>query len=600
MPFQNWPYSDIGNINLDWIMKRVKEAWEKADTTETLAEELKTFVENYFDNLDITTEINERIDAIVADGTMNQLLLEIVPDIVTAWLSENIGDTTPAVDTSLLVLGAAADAQVTGCIRANLATLGQYDAFAEAYDREDGLYNGVTLLHNEDGSDTFTGSATANSYFNVVASSAVRPWWLKPGSWYYLNMDGSIPVRIYLYSNGTSTMREYTKSSAVYIPENVTGIIIRYQIPSLMVTNTSVRYTFTQIETINNIVDDRNNDSIVDIFRWSESGGNRNGINYEKIDGGYRVTGTATSDSFWNIIDDNTYLPANAVAGRSYRIMMDADIPVRFYFYRPGGTDIFNVFDDEIITIPSDTVGMIARFQITNGRTVNAECHYKMVAAPDISIRSTKHNIAVFGDSIMWGAVSGGSVPTHNTIPKTIGDKLACDVTNYAEGGMGFLRPADSSRKIAWDIITETDLTTFDTVVICFGVNDGFSPIGDRDSTDLATVMGQFNRIINYLGTTYPGINIIVVAPWNGRNVGTFPKFWYGEVPTTAYSRGVLSDTLRERCEYIGYPYITQDTSPINGYSINTIIGNDGVHPTEEGYKPLGNWLAAQINNIIG
>ena len=61
MPFQNWPYSDLGNINLDWILARVKEAWEKAENAEEIAENLRTFVNDYFDNLDVQQEINEKI-----------------------------------------------------------------------------------------------------------------------------------------------------------------------------------------------------------------------------------------------------------------------------------------------------------------------------------------------------------------------------------------------------------------------------------------------------------------------------------------------------------------------------------------------------------
>lgn len=363
--------------------------------------------------------------------------------------------------------------------------------------------------------------------------------------------------------------------------------------------------SFSLIGVDANIVDEIrgniNENGIADVFRAGEDGTQHNGVTYTHIQhGSYLVSGTASSDSFCNIVGKQNELPDGVVAGRDYLITFDGGkVPLRVYIYTAGDTVIRNVFQDTTIHIPLDATGMIVRFQVAQGRTYDETVNYKMISLPSVCVRTAPHKIAVFGDSIMWGAVSGGSVPTRNTMPQALADRIAADVDNYAEGGMGFLRPADRSGKIAYDVISETDLSAYDTIVMCFGVNDGFSPIGAFDSSDETTCLGQFNKILNHLGTTYPGKRIIVVAPWNGRNVGTFPKYWYGEVPSTAHSRGALSDALKAACEYYSVPYIEQKDSPINGWSISTLIGADGVHPTEEAYYPLGQWFAAKISSII-
>lgn len=78
--------------------------------------ELNSYVSDYFTNLDVQEEINTKLDAMALDGTLTNLILatDAIPDAVSEWLSENITPTTPVVDASLSVSGAAADAKVTG------------------------------------------------------------------------------------------------------------------------------------------------------------------------------------------------------------------------------------------------------------------------------------------------------------------------------------------------------------------------------------------------------------------------------------------------------------------------------------------------------
>ena len=62
----------------------------------------------------------------------------------------------------------------------------------------------------------------------------------------------------------------------------------------------------------------------------------------------------------------------------------------------------------------------------------------------------------------------------------------------------------------------------------------------------------------------------------------------------------IQKDTLKQACEYYNIPYIEQKNSPINGYTIQTLIGTDGVHPSLEGYFQLGAWLSGEVGRLIG
>ena len=99
---------------LNKTMEDVETLHEDVEDLHTAYTQLQTYVNNYFDNLDVQEEINNKLNSMASDGTLSALLEPYLPDIVGDWLSENITPTTPAIDSTLTVSGAGADAKVTG------------------------------------------------------------------------------------------------------------------------------------------------------------------------------------------------------------------------------------------------------------------------------------------------------------------------------------------------------------------------------------------------------------------------------------------------------------------------------------------------------
>lgn len=119
MAFNNFPYSDMHELNLDWVIKTCKQAATDALQAITKADNIETFVNNYFDNLDVQSEINNKINSMIDTGEFQEILNSVVsdsiPTVVTAWLNTHITQETGyVIDTSLTVSGAAADAKVVG------------------------------------------------------------------------------------------------------------------------------------------------------------------------------------------------------------------------------------------------------------------------------------------------------------------------------------------------------------------------------------------------------------------------------------------------------------------------------------------------------
>ena len=94
--------------------------------------ETKEYIDNFFETLDVQSEINYKLDQMALDGSLANLINPLLPTVVAAWLSSHITPTTPVVDNTLSVSGAAADAKVTGDLkwgyRGTMSGL-QYTAF---------------------------------------------------------------------------------------------------------------------------------------------------------------------------------------------------------------------------------------------------------------------------------------------------------------------------------------------------------------------------------------------------------------------------------------------------------------------------------------
>lgn len=76
-----YPYTDPNRYNSDWLLNKVKELaveWlqtsEEWKNTEKEFNELKAYVMNYFDNLDVQEEVNKKLDEMLADGTLLDLI----------------------------------------------------------------------------------------------------------------------------------------------------------------------------------------------------------------------------------------------------------------------------------------------------------------------------------------------------------------------------------------------------------------------------------------------------------------------------------------------------------------------------------------------
>ena len=127
--FEHWPYTNFHDLNLDWIIKKIKNvetaeansqasaeaSAESAAASQLSAEAALASQEAAYQSELNAAESEENAASSEANAkNYSDHIADPVSGIVTEWLNENITPTTPAIDASLTVSGAAADARATG------------------------------------------------------------------------------------------------------------------------------------------------------------------------------------------------------------------------------------------------------------------------------------------------------------------------------------------------------------------------------------------------------------------------------------------------------------------------------------------------------
>ena len=72
--FQQFPYSNFHEMNLDQIIKIMREMQDEWTNTKSEWASYKEFIDNYFANLDVSEEVLEAMRVFASDGTLNTIL----------------------------------------------------------------------------------------------------------------------------------------------------------------------------------------------------------------------------------------------------------------------------------------------------------------------------------------------------------------------------------------------------------------------------------------------------------------------------------------------------------------------------------------------
>ncbi len=150
------------------VVDYLNKTMEDVDTLHTDVTQLHTaytqlqqYVNSYFKNLDIQTEIDNKLDEMAKSGELLNIIKPSVVEAINNWLAEHITNpTNPVIDSSLTISGAASDSAVVGEYFKNLDTL--YDGSVTLDMFENGIVDitpsGVEYVENPNRVRTKNGS----------------------------------------------------------------------------------------------------------------------------------------------------------------------------------------------------------------------------------------------------------------------------------------------------------------------------------------------------------------------------------------------------------------------------------------------------------
>lgn len=248
----------------------------------------------------------------------------------------------------------------------------------------------------------------------------------------------------------------------------------------------------------------------------------------------------------------------------------------------------------------------------------------------------TQAQILFLGDSIL------GQYRDETSIPALVGEMLDTEVFNGAFGGTTMsLQNRDYRDAYYWDglsfsrltraiaaqdfglqqtirtkdyvtmdfrdIVDELDrldLTSVQTVVISYGMNDYTtgSPIGGENSTeDPYTMEGAMRTGIKYLQRSYPQIRIIFISPtycWFINTLGTTNE----TCETNDYGGGYLEEYVEAQRRVAGecgveFVDLYHAYYPHEEYDNWSLYTNDGIHPSEAGRQKIAETLAKWLRD---
>lgn len=282
--FEQFPYTNFHELNLDWLLERMKEIAGRMTTVEDTIAELRREMDEFFDDLNLQTEVNRKIDEMAEDGSLLAIITPYLgnelADIRNGLdaFSENIENTVNSVAGRQTVLEARMDEFASlppGSTAGNAELLdirigadgvtydsagdavrGQYgelDSQLEAFNSKRIL--DTTTLSGRDLSDagvryqwasngvcTVTGTSTGYSWDTIYRDTVLFPDGYVAGGDVYVRYTGTgCYFQLLTYTGGSWTQfARIRKSQIVHIPEDAVGLWIRLTVSQGTVVNETV------------------------------------------------------------------------------------------------------------------------------------------------------------------------------------------------------------------------------------------------------------------------------------------------------------------------------------------------------------------------
>lgn len=568
--FRQFPYSNFHDMNMDEIIKICKELQDAWLETKAEWASYKDFIDNYFTNLNLDEETEKALRRLLAAGALDPIIDPVIASETAAWLAEHITPTTPVIDNTLSVIGAAADAKAAGFninaiwdmlgtdkqyieILPAVLNAGAFDAAHNSYDTGNPIYYHLDY------------TLQGEKYLIVSGYSYNKDFAL----WAFVDSDDN--VISYGRPDGEKT-GAYFYDQFITVPFNAVKVIVNEYI-------TSSHYEYVYgIKALAKKLSE-NEFSVLTTC----------GTNYETSNvvptKAYRIDGTFAEASSY------CYLEANVTPGQTYLL--------NGVHYSPD-YPLYILYDNNnnIITYPRMTAGgkkyiMIkvpsnaAKIIINGSRSrtnPSYTCGYPALRTfnssntlYDLVNGKQKKRYLFLGDSYNQGYSHDGD---NDGWGAYLAEYMGLSSDEYViayNGGSSFASVNNFKTYIPlypYDYFTD--------IIICGGYND--NPFTEAE---ILTGMQNLKTEANIL-YPYAEIHVGFIA-WNKQGTGT------GAEPNWQQIHQKLLDTVLpayHKCTTVGLSYLNNVEYWINDTGMTN---NDGYHPSEAGNRSLARAIANAI-----
>lgn len=644
MAFYEFPGTNFHDLNLDWLLAEMKKClaewaavhteWENVATDnatfkatiEAEWDELRAFVTNYFENLDVSQEISNKIDEMAADGSLLALIQSTVETAsaqsASNWLAQYITQETGYVlDNSLTISNAAADSRAVGVAISQKTDGNIINAIMPETDKTV-THDGITCVKS---GIKYTLNGSGNSaVFRFRFTDTLE--WLG---------DAQSMAK---FGTGIQTISGHLYKFRIV---KISGEATREPIPSLFKPNSSPSGNILLV----------NPNWTGKTWRWWISDGSNILLAMSLFADSEFTNAVYTVE----VMDATTEIMTNQImmtdiggelCSADTNGKIGAQITTRAITVKPIPIDCI-----KFVQAPSDQqiclclfdkdqnfIGWGTNAGITSTVSwmsapgflvpgdINAETEIAYVRIygkkSEYSTREDMNTIVVYGsvpekyprvwyaigDSITYGTFSkpDGSIERNPLIAfsQIASNTLGWDLYNWGVPNLGFTVDATDSQFNNRSSITKLlNLCTFnyaEIVTVSLGTNDygRNGTLGTlSDSTSVNSVYGHAKLIVETIKQKAPGARIIFTTPIPRETNGTANSRYCMTYPNgNGFTLEDVADAIKEICVYYGIECIDfSTTSPLNYFNFTT-YQKDELHPTIDGHKLLGEVFATKID----